>query len=395
MDIDSAWRNYLSVCEEMRQRFLADEILYRYPSLRANAHFLLQQTQALAYALVMAPRQDSPCFYKNTYLEPLLFSGHQPCPDFVYQLAFLNGERSWRITGKRNSAHWVDIQSATGWWGEKDYAGLDNYDLNDFEMDADGNFEIIASADAQQGNWIRLNANSTNNTLMVRPAMYDWDREAPPSFHIETLDGQSAEPIIHSEAEISRRLGLCAEMVRHAIGRWTTMASPRLVEMAGINQFVVRRGDARRGGANPLAHYAQCVYELGPDQALIIETSDPQAVYWGISLGTWWWETTNYTHHRSSINGHQARLDSDGKFRAVICRQDPGVANWLDPVCWDIGIVLIRWYRPRAELTPVTQLVSVEQVREQLPADTPMVSASERAADIERRRRAVMSWYGY
>jgi hypothetical protein len=197
------------------------------------------------------------------------------------------------------------------------------------------------------------------------------------------------------EAEIVRRIELCGEFVKHSIGRWTTRASPALHQKVGMNQFLTRRGDPSRGGANSLAQYGQAVYELAPGEALIIETENPQAKYWGISLGTWWWETIDPTHHLTSINGHQAEIDHDGRFRAVISHRDPGVPNWLDPVCWDVGIILLRWYKAESEQQVVTKKVAVDEVRRHLPADTPFVSTTQRAALVERRRRAVMGWYGY
>src|SRR5512138_1969064 len=132
--IEAAWQRYLDDCERMRQKFLRDPMCAKYPALVANAHFVLQQTQALAYNLVMAPRQDSPVFTTHHYFEPLIYTAHQPNPDFVYQAAFLNGARRWRITGRRQSARWVDIQVSCGWWGEPGYDGIGNYDLDDFEI---------------------------------------------------------------------------------------------------------------------------------------------------------------------------------------------------------------------------------------------------------------------
>jgi hypothetical protein len=395
MTIEQAWQRYLEDCEQMRQLFLQDPMSAKYPLLRANAHFLLLQTQAMAYNLVMAPRQDSPVFTTHHFFEPPLYTAHQPNPDFCYQLAFLNGARRWRITGQRNSAHWVDIQASRGWWGEPGYDALGNYDLDELEIRSDGSFEIIASAEPAPGNWIRLDGAHRNNTLLVRAAMYDWEREVPPELRIEPLEVERADPMIHTEDEIIRRLELCGAMIRHSIGRWTTRASPGLLKRVGMNQPFTHRGEPSRGGANPHAQYGQIVYELGPDEALIIETENPEAAYWGISLGTWWWETIDATHHKTSINGQQAVLDSDGKFRAVLSRQDPGVPNWLDPVCWDVGIILVRWYRAAREQRIITRKILSSELRNHLPPDTPVVTSEQRRAEIERRRQAVLRWYGY
>ena len=394
-DVDAAWSRYSQVCEDMRQRFLRDPMCEKYPLLRANAHFVLQQTQAMAYNLVMGTRAESPVFTSHHMFEPLVYTAHQPNPDFCYQLAFLNGARRWRITGHRRSAHWVDIQATRGYWGDPRYDGIGNYDLDDFEICADGSFEIIASPEAVRGNWIRLDPEHANNSLLVRPALCDWDNEVPPEFYIEPLDDGPTGPAILDEAEIIRRLDLCAEFIRHCISRWTTRGSPRLRDMVGFNNFVTYRGDASRGGANPLAQYGQAVYELAPDEALIIETEKPVAKYWGISLGTWWWETTDPVEHHASINGHQAVIDADGKFRAVLSRKDPGVPNWLDPVCWDAGIILFRWYRADREYPIVTRKVPWSDVRNHLPRETPVVTAAQRREQIERRRSAVLRWYGH
>ena len=48
-------------------------------------------------------------------------------------------------------------------------------------------------------------------------------------------------------------LGSPGEMIKHGIGRWTTRASPKLLKLAGMNQFVSYRGDPARGGWAALA----------------------------------------------------------------------------------------------------------------------------------------------
>jgi hypothetical protein len=395
MDIQEAWQKYTADCEAMRQRFLDDPMCEKYPFFRANAHFVLLQTQAMAYNQIMTAHPDRPVFMRHHFFEPMRYTAHQPNPDFPYQLVFLSGARRWRITGIRNSAHWVDLQVGRGWWGDPEYAELDNYDLDDFEIRADGTIELIASADPQPGNWIRLDRDAPLINIQVRPAMYDWDNEVPPSFKIEALDAIADFSPILSEEETVRRLLACGEMVKFCIGRWTTRGSSRLVKMVGMNNFLWSWGDPTRGGANPLAHYGQLVYELRRDEALIIEADAPTAAYWGISLGTWWWETTDPTHHMTSINGHQAVISSDGKFRAVLSHRDPGVPNWLDPVIWDAGIVLFRLYRPKGEFPVSTQKVDFAELGKHFPQDIGIVTPEQRKQQIKKRGEAVLRWYGY
>ena len=53
------------------------------------------------------------------------------------------------------------------------------------------------------------------------------------------------------------------------------------------------------------------------------------------------WNSVDWLNRQSSLNAHQARLDGDGRLRAVIALEDPGVPNWLDPGGFDNGSVMI------------------------------------------------------
>ena len=55
-------------------------------------------------------------------------------------------------------------------------------------------------------------------------------------------------------------------------------------------------------------------------------------------------DALEYVYRLSSINGHTASVSSDGRFRAVIAIDDPGVPNWLDPAGYTEGGIYGRWY---------------------------------------------------
>ena len=108
-------------------------------------------------------------------------------------------------------------------------------------------------------------------------------------------------------------------------------------------------------------------WELADDEALIIEVRPPDALYWSVSLGNHWWETIDYANHQSSLNGHQALLDADGVFRAVVAGTDPGVANWLDTAGHHQGAMIFRWVRAADAPVPSTRLVALADLAE-IPA---------------------------
>ncbi len=91
-------------------------------------------------------------------------------------------------------------------------------------------------------------------------------------------------------------------------------------------------------------------------------------------------------YRQSSLNGHQARVDSDGRFRAVISLEDPGVHNWLDPGGTLRGLLIGRWLGCSSNPVPTLKRVPLKEVRKHLPADTPVVAAEERAAQLRARR---------
>lgn len=69
------------------------------------------------------------------------------CPDCVYLNASLRVGETYRLFGNRGTARYVGLQTMDG------MAATSNFLVDDLEMDADGNFEAILSADEHSGNW--------------------------------------------------------------------------------------------------------------------------------------------------------------------------------------------------------------------------------------------------
>ena len=96
--------------------------------------------------------------------------------------------------------------------------------------------------------------------------------------------------------------------------------------------------------------------------------------------------TLDWVNRQSSLNDAQAHIDSDGKFRAVISHRDPGVPNWLDKGDYPWGVIQMRWNRATDYPDPTIKKVLVSEVRDHLPADTPVVTADERQRRLQARR---------
>ena len=380
--------------EEARALVLGAEISAD-PAVRAQGLYLLQMLQAFGFNIYVAPRQAYPNFYLHSIFMPFESGFGAPCPDFFYRWAFLDGRRSYRITGRTGTTRWIEFQTHKGFWGDPDQGHLGNHDLDAFELDRDGRFEIIASAEKHDGNWIPLDAARSNIVLMVREAWYDWAHERGAEFHIEAIGLKGDEPMALDEDEVTRRTLAASRLVKFYVEFFLKL-NQRIVEGVGINRFFFTPPNAANHvGGNPRAGYMQMVYEIPPGEALIVETDIPQARYWSIQMNDMWWQTTDYTHHQSSLNGHQARLDGDGRVRMVLSREDPGVPNWIDPVIPGIGIAQWRWYLSDRHPVPTVTRVPLSALREHLPAETPRVDAAQRRDAIALRKRAVLSRYGF
>ncbi len=96
--------------------------------------------------------------------------------DFVYRRCYLDGRRTYRMWGRRNSSAFVDFQVINVFYGGDNPKKVGNWDLDAFEIAPDGSFEIMLSADKQDGNWIKLDASTADQNYMnVREVFNDWE----------------------------------------------------------------------------------------------------------------------------------------------------------------------------------------------------------------------------
>ena len=95
----------------------------------------------------------------------------------------------------------------------------------------------------------------------------------------------------------------------------------------------------------------------------------------------------DWMNRQTSLNSWSAKLDKDGKFRAVISANDPGVPNWLDTAGYGKGGIIGRWTECSSAPAPVVTKVKLADVRKYLPANTPVVTAEARDTAIRLRRK--------
>lgn len=138
--------------------------------------------------------------------------------------------------------------------------------------------------------------------------------------------------------------------------------------------------------------YGQGHYRCGSQEAVILEVEEPVCRYWMFGLVSQYMEALDWYDRQTSINGHQAVIDDDGVFRAVIAHRDPGVPNWLDTGGREVNLIAARYTWPQdveRVPTPWLRTIPFAEVRDHLPPGTPTISAQERSQYLRRRMLSV------
>jgi len=303
------------------------------------------------------------------------------CPDAAYSGSSIRGDASYKVHGKRGTARYVGLQVMSG------IAATANVVLDELDLAPDGSFELVLSPDERPGNWLSLSEDAS--TLVVRQFFYDWESEVPAQIQIERLDsatpGQDA-PAPLTAAGIANQLVAIGEFVEASLEFWLGIEEQGRSQGVNLFREPLNRTDIG-GAAENVTVWGS--WELADDEALLIEVAPPEALYWSVAIGNFWWETIDYANHQSSLNGHQAVLDADGMFRAVVAHTDPGVANWLDTAGHRKGPAIFRWLRAEGAPVPETRLVKLAELMDVLPAGTKMVDTETRRAELTARRAGV------
>ena len=310
----------------------------------------------------------------------------QPNPDDVYHIVKVDDDGVYRVQGNRGSVRILLFSLGYEIMGTTDRVGggLGQLDAEDLHIAADGSFEFILSAqkpEGYRGDWWKMPKGA--KSLLSRQRSYDWRGEQSASLAIERLDTPPGTfkprmPAAEIAANLREVLGGYPERLSRI---WLSYQNQALAKMKA-NSFEITDFN----GALPLQAYLQGNYQYAPDQAIVLETAVPSPCrYWNFQVADSLWNAVEVLYRQSSLNGHQAKLDSDGRFRAVISLTDPGVPNWLDSGGFTKGMLIGRWFGAKSFPQPEMKVVKLADLRAHLPADTPVVTPEARKQMLSQR----------
>lgn len=323
------------------------------------------------------------------YFDPLRKQGGDNT-DALYVGSPINGSDTYRITGQRGNARYFAVtvleDGNTPWGGAVVGTMIDS----DIYVEADGSFEIILSPDKHEGNWIKTSPDSWRVTF--RQFFADWENEQPMVARIDRL-GPVKPKVETSVALIQSGLKESASWVRESTFYWADMIDKWQVQP---NTFLsYRQLDDNAIDATPGGEPLICYWQLPKDEALIVRVTPPQANYWAVEFGSYWWETMDYRYRLCSTNCHHAALEDNGELIIVVAHEDPGVPNWLDPSGHVEGYITLRWIGAQSYPIPVCDQIKASELQENLPQAVKKITAEQRQQQLVARRLGVIKRFGY
>jgi len=305
-------------------------------------------------------------------------------PDCIYLYAAVRGDATYRLHGHRGSARHLDVQVSRGHFADApDFGVIASVSHHDLAVGADGRFELVIGPDPPGGRGLRTGPGA--GWLLCRQYFLDWEAERPARLALER-EGAVYPPLPLRTPAVAERLDRLVRWPKGGAAYFDGLARLCMDLPANSVRFI-DPGDAARGGLRDLA-YGLGNFRCAPDEAVVLEVTPPACDYWSFALGNGYWESLDWSRRQTSLNAHQARLDADGVFRAVIAHADPGVPNWLDPQGHPEGTLFGRYLRTAAIPQPEMRVVPARRVRDALPVDTPEVTPAARSTALARRHRA-------
>ena len=284
-------------------------------------------------------------------------------PDARYFSAVVSDKHRYRIRGNLAGATYTSFTVELGSGTDGDGIGSA---LNDtqFEVDENGDYEIIASPEKVKGNWLRLPPGASSITTRhyyEREKSINNDRMHHIPLDIENLNGVDPRPA-PSDASIAAGIRRVTEFLKG-----TVIPMEAEIDLPWVSRVPNTFNPPVRDDSNQAQTYAakdnvyaMAPFVLGPKQALLIRGRFPKCRFSNVVLFNRFLQTLNYEERQVTLNRAQTKQDEDGNFEMVVAHRNPGHANWLDTEGRPYGIMFWRFQLPEEDIAPLqTQVVDL------------------------------------
>jgi hypothetical protein len=381
-----AWRQFCARLAEVGERILTD----RFPTddqgrIDGVRHLATQAAGWLNWAVGHAD-VDHPTFFRQN---DLVMRWGGPNVDQTTRRARLQPDGIYRITGSMGACDDFILTLKNGDMHRERYGILEEVMGSELGFAAGDDVTINVSSappDGLDGPWVELPAGAT--MLNIREYYWDWQPAAPALFTIQRLDTLGRSPAPLDSPTLAGQLSEAIEQIESSIVYWNDYVERERAKLP-TNSFGPPQGSA--GGSSRIV-YSFGFFDLGPDDALVIEADPAGARYWDVQLySLGWFESLDFANRTTSLNHTQGRIGDDGRLRAVISAADPGVPNWLDNEGRNQGMCTFRWIQCLGDAVISAKVAPIGDVLASLPDGTPTVSHAARAIEIAGRQ-AHVAW---
>lgn len=279
-------------------------------------------------------------------------------PDQVPLVAAISGAYEYRIRGTRGSVVFLSFSTYYGGdWGRSGRSGRGgSLDASQLQIAADGSFEITISCEPREGNWLPMDPES--HLLVVRQLCLDRRHEQLATLSIERIDGGAPPPPLDPHG-LARGLAAAGRYVlgsAEVFAEWSREFAARPNALA-----LMDRARMAAVHADPAYAYVTGGFNLGDDEALLVELRPPPCDYWSLTLYNYWLETPDYRYHTVALNAATANVRADGSILAVVAHHDPGTPNWIETAGHRRGVLLLRWVRAEEHPVPTCEVIPLAE----------------------------------
>ena len=302
-------------------------------------------------------------------------------PDSVYRVIPISGAEKYVIRGSVPE-HRVTENYFTLW--DPKMGTVDVLDGKTIVLNPDRSFEIFVDSEPKGDRKNHVRSSPKAHEFYIRDVVMNWKKEMINSFTIERLGGKASRP----PRSLAEELDLAVEYM----WKWAKETDRWEAQTAGKpeNSFAFTI-DRDSDGALRNQIYIMGRFKLPSlDHALVIDVDLGGAEYFIAPITNVWGTTNDIYARNGSMNRAQSVANADGTLSFVLSPKDPGVWNWIDPTDMKEGTLTLRWAefkggKPGPSLSAKGKVVTLSELRGQLPAGTKFVTPEERKVQLAER----------
>ncbi len=262
-------------------------------------------------------------------------------PDAEYDQATIDGRHDYRLSGNVGTVPYLSITvngASSGKLSEL-VAYLDDEAIRR-HVEPDGRYTLWLTKrkPTAPGGWVPLPDSA--NGIVIRQYVGDRTRDELATFAIEAVGDPLPNVETVSDAEMALRFANATSYLVVS-STWHRTLLPQMRETP--NTFVPSTAAAiGASAANAENYYQMAYYELGEGEALAIDFTPPETVYWNLTSATLWHESHRYLTDPVTMTSSEAQRNPDGSVRFVLARDDPGHPNWIKSFAHERGFLILR-----------------------------------------------------